>query len=353
MVELVPHRQLSGHFFATISCILIIVLSNAVVPTSAARVCKSTSNPALCDSLTVPKGNSGNVYDSGRHYVRESLISTDKYLSLIDKYLKHPDGLSVAEIRALQDCRLLIQLSKDFFLNSFKVVNKTSKVLPTLDADDVQTKLSACLTNTQTCLDGLQQAPLKSSGVRTEIVDPLSSDAKIFQLSLDSFTKGWVPEKRKIPPRPHAPRKLPPLPHGHRPKISEHHREVYETVVSNRKLLQSNSDETVQIRDIAIVSQDGTEQYMTVSDAVAMAPLDSNSTTGYYLVYVMAGVYNEIVSIGKDQKYVMIIGDGIDKTVITGNRSVTDGYTTYNTSTFGGLLFTISRPRLDQNLSSI
>jgi pectinesterase len=31
----------------------------------------------------------------------------------------------------------------------------------------------------------------------------------------------------------------------------------------------------------------------------------------------------------------MLLGDGINRTVITGNHSVIDGWTTFNSSTFG------------------
>jgi pectinesterase len=50
---------------------------------------------------------------------------------------------------------------------------------------------------------------------------------------------------------------------------------------------------------------------------------------------VAAGVYEENVVVPKNKKYVMMVGDGIGQTVITGNRSVVDGWTTFNSATFG------------------
>jgi pectinesterase len=55
------------------------------------------------------------------------------------------------------------------------------------------------------------------------------------------------------------------------------------------------------------------------------------------VIYVVAGVSNEYVSIPKSKKYLMMIGAGINQTVITGNRSVDDGWTTFNSATFGKL----------------
>ena len=77
------------------------------------------------------------------------------------------------------------------------------------------------------------------------------------------------------------------------------------------------------------------ENFTTISDAVAAAPNKTSSTAGYFLIYVTAGVYEENVSIDKKKTYLMMVGDGINKTIITGNRSVVDGWTTFKSATFG------------------
>lgn len=72
---------------------------------------------------------------------------------------------------------------------------------------------------------------------------------------------------------------------------------------------------------------------------MAIAPNNTDGTTGYFLIYITAGVYEEYVSIAKNKKYLMMIGDGINQTIITGNHSYNvDGYTTFNSSTFGKYL---------------
>lgn len=55
------------------------------------------------------------------------------------------------------------------------------------------------------------------------------------------------------------------------------------------------------------------------------------------IIYVKAGVYSEKVEIPQHMKDVMLVGDGIDKTVITGSRNVPDGATTLSSATFGTL----------------
>lgn len=53
------------------------------------------------------------------------------------------------------------------------------------------------------------------------------------------------------------------------------------------------------------------------------------------IIYVKAGVYNEKVNIDRDLKNIMLVGDGMDRTIVTGNRNVPDGATTLGSATFG------------------
>ncbi|XP_010536284.1 PREDICTED: probable pectinesterase/pectinesterase inhibitor 20, partial [Tarenaya hassleriana] len=116
--------------------------------------------------------------------------------------------------------------------------------------------------------------------------------------------------------------------------MTERARAVYNTV-GHRKLLQTDGDAlSVMVSDTVIVSQDGTGNFSSINDAVSAAPNNTNGANGYFLIYVMEGVYEEYVSIPKNKKYLMMIGDGINRTIITGNRSVGDGWTTFNSATF-------------------
>ncbi|KAJ0983314.1 hypothetical protein J5N97_011569 [Dioscorea zingiberensis] len=71
----------------------------------------------------------------------------------------------------------------------------------------------------------------------------------------------------------------------------------------------------------------------TVQEAVDSAP---DRSTRRYVIYVKKGVYKEIVSIGKTKKNVMIVGDGMTATVITGSLNFVDGTTTFNSATVEG-----------------
>lgn len=302
-------------------------------PVSPGTVCKSTPDPSYCRSVLPPQN--GNVYDYGRFSVKKSLSQATNFLNLVNKYLQHSSTLSTAAIRALQDCRTLGELNLDFLSSSFQTVNKTTRFLPSFQADDIQTLLSAILTNQQTCLDGLQTTA-SAWNVKNGLSAPLSNDTKLSSVSLALFTKGWVPShKNKANTAFQPTRKQLGFRNGRLPlKMSSRTRAIYESV-SRRKLLQATTGNDVVVRDIVIVKQDGSGNFTTINDAIAAAPNKSSSADGYFLIYVTAGVYDENVSIDKKKTYLMMVGDGINQTIITGNRSVVDGWTTFNSATFG------------------
>lgn len=305
-------------------------------PVSTTTICKSTPYPSYCQTVLPNNNSSSNAYDYGRFSVRKSLSAARKFLLLIQKYLRNSKSLTITAVRALQDCEFLAGLNMDYLSSSFNTVNSTSGSLPVVEADDVQTLLSAILTNTQTCTDGLQ-ATSSAWSIRNGIVAPLANDTRLFSVSLALFTKAWVPKKKKKAAGKWHPTGFK---NGRLPlKMSARTKAIFERV-SRRKLLQVQQDNQVLVSDIVVVSQDGSENFTSINDAVAAAPNNTQSTDGYFLVYVKAGVYEEYVSIAKNKKYLMMIGDGINQTIITGNHSYVDGWTTFNSSTFGKYLFT-------------
>ncbi|KAH7299058.1 hypothetical protein KP509_25G070900 [Ceratopteris richardii] len=97
---------------------------------------------------------------------------------------------------------------------------------------------------------------------------------------------------------------------------------------SDRNFLQSSLP---TITANAVVAKDGSGQYTTVTAAVNAIP---SSYSGRYVIYIKSGLYDEVFNVTK--KNITFVGDGIGKSVITGNRNVASGdYNTYRTSTVG------------------
>ncbi|KAJ4978755.1 hypothetical protein NE237_009535 [Protea cynaroides] len=88
-----------------------------------------------------------------------------------------------------------------------------------------------------------------------------------------------------------------------------------------RKLIQAILGQALVYQTV-VVSQDGSGDFTTISDAIAAAPNNTKGRNGYFQIHVVKGVY---------QEYMVYI----NQTVITSNRSLGGGSTTFNFATLG------------------
>ncbi|KAG5538602.1 hypothetical protein RHGRI_019241 [Rhododendron griersonianum] len=84
-----------------------------------------------------------------------------------------------------------------------------------------------------------------------------------------------------------------------------------------------------------VVAQDGSGSHKTINEAVAAVGRMGRRRPERVVIHVRAGVYNERVEIGRNLRHLMFVGDGMDKTIVTGSRNVVDGATTLSSATFG------------------
>ncbi|GMP81530.1 hypothetical protein CsSME_00036208 [Camellia sinensis var. sinensis] len=81
-----------------------------------------------------------------------------------------------------------------------------------------------------------------------------------------------------------------------------------------------------------IVAQDGSGNFTRIADAILAAP--NNSKRRYY-IKIKEGFYRENIFVGKQKTNLAFVGDGMNKTVISGNKSKGGGFETYDTATAG------------------
>ncbi|KAJ0987459.1 hypothetical protein J5N97_005815 [Dioscorea zingiberensis] len=88
------------------------------------------------------------------------------------------------------------------------------------------------------------------------------------------------------------------------------------------------------------VAKDGSGNFSSIQEAVDFAPKQPKDNVTFFKIFIKEGVYQENVVIKKKNQLVLV-GEGINRTVITGNRSNFDGFRTYETATFSvsGLKF--------------
>ncbi|KMT05803.1 hypothetical protein BVRB_7g166420 [Beta vulgaris subsp. vulgaris] len=99
---------------------------------------------------------------------------------------------------------------------------------------------------------------------------------------------------------------------------------------ADHKLLQTSMPTT---KADLVVAKDGTGNYKTISEAITAAK-NLRIGTKRFIIYVKAGIYKENVVITNKMKNLMLIGDGIDATIVTCNKNVQDGSTTFRSATF-------------------
>ncbi|XAR71805.1 Pectinesterase [Bertholletia excelsa] len=80
-----------------------------------------------------------------------------------------------------------------------------------------------------------------------------------------------------------------------------------------------------------VVAQDGSGNYRTIKAALDAAAQRKGS--GRFVIRVKSGIYKENLEIGNKMDNIMLVGDGMRNTVITGSRSVKGGSTTFNPAT--------------------
>ncbi|KAK7284397.1 hypothetical protein RJT34_19142 [Clitoria ternatea] len=293
------------------------IFSNFASLASNDTICNLTPYPSFCKSNSPSNSQGNNIHEYGRFFARKSLSSSKKLLSLVSSHLQSSSNFSNSTILALQDCHLLADLNRDFWSRTLKKINSTDN-LSSSDAENFHTLVSATLTNHETCLKSLQET---TSTPDDDLLTHLSNGTKFYSISLAIFKRGWVNGKTE--------RNLGELRSNH-----VWGQRLYDVIrIRGRKLLQLAPDNVV-VSQIVVVNPDGSGNFTTINDAVAAAPNNTGGVNGFFVIHMVSGVYEEYVSIPKNKQYLMMIGDGINQTIITGNNSVAGGSTTFNSATF-------------------
>ncbi|CAN0908721.1 Probable pectinesterase/pectinesterase inhibitor 25 [Linum grandiflorum] len=344
-------------FFSLAFLTLISSTSSSSDTPSAA--CKSSLYPKLCRSLLSPTfgGSSSNdSYSLGKFSVKQCTKQASRLSKLLHNLLSHRDKdrsrLTPLEIGALEDCLELSDTNFEF-LDSVSSELKDAEAMSDELVEKVTTLLSGTVTNQQTCIDGLVQAS-SGSGSGSAVIgsgvglSSMGNSTQLYSVALGLVTRALDRKLRKR-------RKNKgggfgfnggPIGRGVREPLQNlikelHKRSGCKKSGSCSRLERNLQSETnsggnngILVYDYVIVSPSGDDNFTSITQAVAIAPNNTKPEDGYFVIYAKEGIYEEYVVITKHKKNIMLIGDGINRTVITGNHSFIDGWTTYNSSSF-------------------
>lgn len=285
------------------------------------RLCNHAVDPSSC--LAVVKSD----VIGGDELILTDIALLQSVLRRTSSHMQQTIGLAnnirikindQREQAALADCLELMDLSMDRLMESMLVLgNWTSGAASSSSHSDVHSWLSSVLTNHVTCLDGISAAAAAVAPPRS----PSSSLIKVEPMIQELVTRARTSLSIVVaitftPPQQKEQIKIGDFP--------------WWVTVKDRRLLQLSSARNIDAN--AVVAKDGSGKYKTVKEAVAAAPDNSNTR---YVIYVKKGTYKENVDIGKSKKNLMLVGDGMDATIITGNLNVVDGSTTFKSATVG------------------
>ncbi|KAK3017987.1 hypothetical protein RJ639_002744, partial [Escallonia herrerae] len=240
----------------------------------------------------------------------KNITDASKNTSVLQEAAKDPKTS-----HAFENCQELLGIAVDDLKRSFDKVGSFD--VSKLDdyVDDLKTWLSGVITYQETCLDGFENITgdagekmkklLKTSGELSSnglaMVSELSKLLKSFQIPNLSRRLLQETSDDEVPSWADAGR---------------------------RRLLQANLN---SLKPNAVVAQDGSGKFRTINDALKAAPPPKSNQT--YVILIKAGVYKEYIEIPRHQNDIVFIGEGADKTRITGNKNFVDGIGTYKTAT--------------------
>ncbi|KAM0027971.1 putative pectinesterase [Helianthus debilis subsp. tardiflorus] len=233
--------------------------------------------------------------------------STDFNVTAIRKKLRN---LSAIEIRALDDCHSLFVETVTALTTAVSELKRTTSYR---EHSDLETLLSAAMTNQATCLDGFAFSKSRNK-VRRYFSKSLRNISRQVSNSLALLKKV---NRRTSKGKTEAFSEYGEMSGGYPRWMSNHDRKLLQLPMSNI------------VYDL-VVAKDGTGNFTTIGDALNAAP---NMSTTRFVIYIKGGAYYEYLEVASPKTMIMLVGDGIGKTLIKGNRSVVDGWTTFRSAT--------------------
>jgi pectinesterase len=277
---------------------------------SVEAVCNKTLYPELCYSSLSP--NLGSSPSQPKKLLHLALMvamdEANKAFALVLRFVK--------KASAFQDCIELMDVTREQLDSSISLLKRHDlKTFTSEQASDMQTWLSASITNQDTCLEGISEYP--KSIARALVRSSVENVRKLVSNSL-AIAKSTY-ESKHGDPSPEL--RLP----------SDSNKDSFPSWLSagDRRLLRVSPNDVAA--DV-IVAQDGSGNFKTITEAIDAAPAKSSKR---YVIKVRKGTYKENVQVSKQN--IMLIGDGMEATIVTGSRNVVDNSTTFNSATFAAV----------------
>lgn len=276
---------------ATAVAFIIITIISGITSSSVPgdSLCFNSPNPSSCKLIVSDAIVSTDLSTSNHLHVVKKIIARSMNLSEVTISTATVDGRSSP---AIADCTHLLELSFHRLFDSVTAIDAG-------EDEDVLTWLSSVLTYHETCLVGLRDGDL--TPIKTGVME-LKAMASAALAVFNSGKVTWEKDESYVSPSVAV---IPPWITDEFPNGEHLHPDT-------------------------VVDVTGKGSFRTVQDAVNAAPENSKRR---YVIHVRKGKYKENVVVTRLKKNIMIVGDGMHRTIIIGHRNVVDGDTTFNSGT--------------------
>ncbi|CAH9073851.1 unnamed protein product [Cuscuta epithymum] len=278
-------------------------------PTTYKETCVKSLSSSNATHSTDPRDLIQVAFNVTINDIRASIKNSSLFLNLKDDprsklALENCEDLAN---QAIEDLRRTLSKFKDFDLMD-------------LDnwLDDLKTWLSGSLTYQETCLSGFQEIPGNEEKRMRELLTK-SMEMTSNALAMVTEISSLFTDAEAGPTNSEASKR----------RLLSYNRENLPGWINSgrRRLLTASLDE---VKPNLIVAKDGSGNYTSINDALKNVPTKSDQT---FVLYIKEGVYEEQVTIYRNITHLTMIGDGSNKTKITGWLNFIDGISTYHTAT--------------------
>nr|GMC64466.1 probable pectinesterase/pectinesterase inhibitor 46 [Ipomoea batatas] len=295
-------------------------------------ICNTTSYPDSCyNSLaTIAAMSRGHheVYRLSVQVASEELSrASDGFLQLQEEFKNISDAMS---LRAVQVCHDLFSIAARCLTDSWSVALDRPANIHDAFAD-LNIWLTAAGTHQHSCVSAMDDA--KDSTLRRKVLKNLEKSIKLTSNSLAilrAFQESMVDRSKVNTEDQHT--------------VSASAAKRIGLIRESRKLGSGgmprwmDSKErrwlrtpTGNLQIDAVVAKDGSGEFSKICDALKAVP---DNCVKRFVVYVKRGVYNENVRVEATKSNVMMIGEGMEATVVSAALNFVDGTPTFDTATF-------------------
>ncbi|XP_057962742.1 putative pectinesterase/pectinesterase inhibitor 22 [Malania oleifera] len=243
-----------------------------------------------------------------------ALKTTLNEAKLAMQIISNFDSLSISyrEQNAIEDCKELLDFSISEIAWSLGEMRKIRAGSGTEHSEgNLKAWLSAALSNQDTCLEGFEGTDHRLENfIKGSLMQVTQLVGNVLAMYSGMHSLPFRPSQRNSTMKGHKGEGFPKW-------LTKGDQELL-----HGSLNQRHAD--------TIVAADGSGRHRTITEAIMEAPSYSNRR---YIIYVKKGVYAENIDLKKKKTNIMLVGDGIGQTVVTGSRNFMQGWTTFRTPT--------------------